>query len=558
MSQAVLRKELRQRIREKCEKFSTRVIEWNDSLRSKNLVDLDFQSLGIKIHWNDYIPSRPSLKQLAVLALDDYKEVLFGGAAGGGKSELLLMSALQYVDISGYSAIIFRRTLTAAARSGGIMDRAHSWLAGTDAVWDNRTNAYLFPSGATLAFGYVDSYDDFQNYQGPEYQFIGWDELTQFPSGWGEESYRYMFSRMRRLHGVDIPLRVRAACNPGGWGHTWVKQRFDIKKDLNPESPTYGNFKGNDPERPFVPSYAWDNPYLDVESYMDNLLELDPVTREQLLNGDWSITQEGRFKPAWFRRYSVNGPYVVLAPDGKGKANLIHSCRFFITVDPATTDVPTGESLFKNREPSWSVISTWCVVNERYLLLWHVERFQQEIPEVCKRIRDRYRFWTKGGYQDSNGNNIYIRPEFIGIENNGTNIGVFQICSGMNLPIKPLSPSGSSKLVRSTDAACRAEAGSIYLPATNCHNAENWLGPFEDEIFRWVGHEHQTADQVDTLSYAAIIMSTEISATSPHDPENVEPTQGVVMEASGFLNPAARILGPSGRDTHGSLGPTNY
>ena len=127
-----------------------------------------------------------------------------------------------------------------------------------------------------------------------------------------------------------------------------------------------------------------------------------------------------------------------------------------------------------------------------------------------------------------------------------------------SLPIKPLSPSGSSKLVRSTDAACRAEAGSIYLPATNCINAGDWLGSFEDEIFRWVGHEHQTADQVDTLSYAAIIMSTEISSTSPIDPEDTEPAQGMVMEQSGFLNPSTRIVGPYGRDTHGSLGPTNY
>jgi PBSX family phage terminase large subunit len=216
------------------------------------------------------------MKQKQALLLDHVPEVLYGGAAGGGKSDWLLMEALKYVSMPGYAAILFRRTYTDLSLPGALMDRAEEWLGGSNAKWSDKEKTWHFPSGATLSFGYLENYRDHYRYQGPEFQFVGFDELTQFT----ERQYRYLFSRLRRLAGVQIPIRMRAASNPGGIGHEWVKNRFPI---LTP----------NTPKRVFIPARVDDNPHLDKEAYIASLGELDDVERARLLAGDWTIQSEG-------------------------------------------------------------------------------------------------------------------------------------------------------------------------------------------------------------------------------------------------------------------------
>lgn len=223
-----------------------------------------------------------SVKQAAFLLLSN-REALYGGAAGGGKSQALLMGALQYVDVPGYAALLLRRTFTDLALPGALMDRAQQWLSGTDADWHDRDKTWHFPSGATLTFGYLDTALDKYRYQSAEFQYIGIDELTQFP----EVDYRYMFSRLRRLKGVKIPIRMRNGSNPGGRGHDWVKQRFLVE----------GRSKG----RIFIPALMTDNPYLDIEQYRESLGELDSTTRKQLEEGDWSVRGGTKFRREWFK-----------------------------------------------------------------------------------------------------------------------------------------------------------------------------------------------------------------------------------------------------------------
>jgi predicted phage terminase large subunit-like protein len=262
-----------------------------------------------------YIPQAPYPKQAAFLWLT-HREAFYGGAAGGGKSSALLMAALQYVDVPGYTAIIFRRTFPDLALPGAIMDRSHDWLRGSDAKWDQDNKTWRFPSGATLTFGYMDNDNARYRYQGTELAFCGFDELTQF----SEVQYTYLFSRLRRLEGVNIPLRMRSASNPGGIGHEWVKQRFITG--------------GRDQGRIFIPAMLPDNPAVDQVEYLASLERLDPVTRAQLRDGNWDIAAAGnKFKRHWFE-------IVEAAPAG------LLAVRFW---DFAATEPKPG------KDPDWTV-----------------------------------------------------------------------------------------------------------------------------------------------------------------------------------------------------------
>jgi hypothetical protein len=236
---------------------------------------------------NKYTSQDPTIKQARFL-LRTEKEGLFGGQAGGGKSSTLLMAALQYVSEPKYSALILRRTYADLSLPGAIMDRAREWLQNTDAKWNEQTKTWKFPSGATLTFGYLEHENDKYRYQGAEFQFIAFDELTQF----SETQYSYLFSRLRRLENSTIPLRIRAASNPGGLGHEWVKARFI--------TPSTEEMLAND--RFFIPASLQDNPFIDQTAYNESLEALDPVTKAQLKNGDWDIIANGNmFKREWFK-----------------------------------------------------------------------------------------------------------------------------------------------------------------------------------------------------------------------------------------------------------------
>lgn len=168
----------------------------------------------------EYLQPRPSLFCLEEPSLTQKVflrtyalEALFGGAAGGGKSSALLMSALQYVDVPNYSAILFRRTFSDLSLPGALMDRFKFWVAENDQIhWNNNSFIATFPSGARITFGYLNNKDDFQRYKGPCIK--GTEVLTT--SGW------------RKIEDIQVGELV-ASMNPETreWDyqsvtHTWV------------------------------------------------------------------------------------------------------------------------------------------------------------------------------------------------------------------------------------------------------------------------------------------------------------------------------------------------
>lgn len=273
-----------------------------------------------------YVPHQPSPKQKAFLELDA-QEALYGGAAGGGKSDALIMGALQYVDHPRYSAVLMRRHEVDLLKDGAIQDRAKQWFQGTAAKWDTKLNGYRFPTydsnpGAAISFGQLANIGDRDKWKGPEFQYVGIDELTE----WTEGDYLFMFSRLRSLKG-GVPTRMRAGTNPGGEGHDWIFARFvQYAKQLG-TGVLYNEWRltGREgspffesPATPqvvemaremgveaqgafFVPAFAEDNPALNQVEYKLNLARLDPVEFAWFALGDWTAIPSGRyFRREWF------------------------------------------------------------------------------------------------------------------------------------------------------------------------------------------------------------------------------------------------------------------
>lgn len=520
--------------------------------------EVDAALLRLSPRLTPYIRHTPTPKQTAALILP-HREVFYGGAAGGGKSDWLLMSALQYVDIPSYSAILFRRRLTDLRLRGALLDRANEWLSGTDAVWSERDSCWYFPSGATLQFGYLDTgsssegLDKFR-YQSAHFQFIGFDELTQF----FEDDYLYLFSRLRRSrcgrhprkpHSKcktcrefsalrHVPLRMRSASNPGGVGHHWVKERFRIRKYIDPATGI-ALPRGFHPDRPYVPAFVQDNPYLDVEEYKASLSELDPVTRDQLLSGDWDAAIDGRFRRSWLRRYSMRGDSFQLHPrpaildrqqlrnpafspasnqPSSTRVFYKHQCRLVAFCDPAASvrEGP-GDAVIWRKMPSWTVIAVFWLTPQYDLLLWDVYRARCEVPGVLALLQQCVRDHLPYGL------------EFIGIEASGLGIGVYQTALQHGLPVRPLATRSQDKLVRATQATVRMEQGKIFFPEPGSPSVPkhaSFLEDWEAEIFNWTGHPQEQSDQVDVLAYAARWASSEAGSEPSFFHEDMLPTSG--------------------------------
>ena len=318
-----------------------------------------------------WCPHVPTPRQAAFLGYQG-PEALYGGAAGGGKTDAALMAAEQYVCVPGYNAIIFRQTYGQLAQDGGLIERSMEWWAG-HADYHAGAHRWHFPSGASITFGSLQYEKDKHKYQGANYHFVYFDELTNFPTG---GAYTYLFSRLRRaaeadglarcphcgLSEADVPLRMRAGTNPGGVGGKWVYDRF-----VAPWRDMLAGKRAPNVDRIFIPSLLRDNPYLDYDSYLVSLSQLDPVERAQLLDGDWDVRQKG----AMFDRFNME-----IVDDYPRDAAL---CRYY---DFAATE-DQGDN-----DPDWTV-GTLMALKDGQVWVVDVDRYRAAPGELENRLKQR-------------------------------------------------------------------------------------------------------------------------------------------------------------------------
>lgn len=231
------------------------------------------------------------------------EDVLFGGAAGGGKSYAFIIDPLRYAHKRGHRALLLRKSLKELRQLIDLTRNLYPQIF-PGSKYKETEKLWIFPSGAKIEFGYLEKDGDVYQYQGQEYTWIGFDEITHLHT---EFPWHYLGSRLRTTD-PEIQLYMRATTNPGGPGHSWVKKRY-----IDP-APAGESFTGDDGlSRKFIPAKLSDNPYLAKDGRYEKMLKsMDEVTRRRLLEGDWNIN-EGIAFPEFIRELHIIPPFEIPA-----------------------------------------------------------------------------------------------------------------------------------------------------------------------------------------------------------------------------------------------------
>ena len=213
-------------------------------------------------------------------------DVLYGGAAGGGKSYAMLVDPLRYAHRSAHRALIIRRSMPELRE---LIDKSRELYpqAFPGCKYREVEKLWNFPSGAKVEFGFLERDADVYRYQGQAYSWIGFDEITHLPT---EFAWNYLASRLRTTDS-EIEPYMRCTANPGGVGAHWVKNRY-----ITP-SESDKSFLGKDGlTRKFIPARLEDNPYLATDGRYEQMLKaLPPTQRKQLLEGNWDVNEGAAF-----------------------------------------------------------------------------------------------------------------------------------------------------------------------------------------------------------------------------------------------------------------------
>lgn len=298
-------------------------------------------------------------------------EVLFGGAAGGGKSYGQMADALLFaLKFPGSKQLVLRRTFAELDKS--LIRLSLSLFPREIYSFNSSSHTGRFKNGSIIDFGYCAAEIDVYQYQSAEYDVIRFDELTHFT----ESQYIYLLSRVRGAN--SFPKQVKSSTNPGGVGHSWVKARF-----VDP-APSGESFVGDDGlDRIFIPSLLSDNKFLSEGDprYKERLLALPEREKKALLYGDWNIFEGQYFTefdpalhviqpfeiPAGWRKYRTIDYgldrlaclWIARAPDGNSYVYR-EFCKSNLTISQAAREIldrtPQSEDIYATLAPPdlWS------------------------------------------------------------------------------------------------------------------------------------------------------------------------------------------------------------
>lgn len=398
------------------------------------------------------------------------QEVLYGGAAGGGKSYGLLADPMRYFDNKNFNGLILRRTNDELReliwKSQEIYPRAFP-----GAKWGEKKSQWVFPSGARLWLTYLEREEDVLRYQGQAFSYIGFDELTQHPTPF---AWTYMRSRLRTTD-PDLPIFMRGTTNPGGPGHAWVKKMFIDPSPPNRSFPATDLDTGEPlryPEghakagqalfyRRFIPATLKDNPYLYSEgAYEANLLSLPEMQRRQLLEGDWAIAEGAAF-PEFRQSVHVSEPYDIPSDWRKFRScdygYSSYSAVHWIAIDPAFETLVVYRELYVTkhtaRELAKEILRLERGENVQYGILdsscWHTRGqsgpsiAEEMIAEGCRwRPSDR-----TAGARVAGRNRLH---ELLKVNDESQKPGIvfFNTCRQIiaDLPVIPNDPKGSDDI----------------------------------------------------------------------------------------------------------------
>ena len=247
---------------------------------------LDKVPKALKQEVDDNVIFKPNTGPQTDFLAAPERDVLYGGAAGGGKSYAMLIDPLRFAHRAAHRALILRRSMPELRE---LIDKSRELYpkAFPGSKYKEVEKLWNFPSGAKVEFGFLERDADVYRYQGQAYSWIGFDEITHLPTEFG---WNYLASRLRTTD-PEITPYMRCTANPGGVGATWVKKRY-----VDPHPPNE-SFTGEDNlTRKFIPARLDDNPYLAEDGRYEEMLKaLPPTQRKQLLEGNWDVNEGAAF-----------------------------------------------------------------------------------------------------------------------------------------------------------------------------------------------------------------------------------------------------------------------